>query len=93
MTLEIISPEAALFKGVVSSVKLPGIDGSFQILNNHAPIVSTLVEGIVDVEVLNVEYVQELEPSITKVTPTHFTFAIESGTIEMNNNKIIVLVD
>ena len=45
MQLEIVSPEAQLFSGEVSSVTVPGASGSFQILNNHAPIVSTLVEG------------------------------------------------
>ena len=45
MILEIVSPEATLFKGEVTSVTLPGVDGSFQILNNHAPIVSILKQG------------------------------------------------
>jgi F-type H+-transporting ATPase subunit epsilon len=40
MLLEILSPEASLFKGEITSVSVPGLDGSFQILNNHAPIVS-----------------------------------------------------
>jgi F-type H+-transporting ATPase subunit epsilon len=39
MLLEIVSPEASLFKGEITSVSVPGVDGSFQILNNHAPIV------------------------------------------------------
>jgi F-type H+-transporting ATPase subunit epsilon len=42
MLLEILSPEASLFKGEITSVSVPGLDGSFQILNNHAPIVSLL---------------------------------------------------
>jgi F0F1-type ATP synthase epsilon subunit len=41
MFLEIVSPEAKLFQGEVTSVSLPGVDGSFQLLNQHAPIVST----------------------------------------------------
>jgi F-type H+-transporting ATPase subunit epsilon len=41
MLLEILSPEASLFKGEITSVSVPGLDGSFQILN-HAPIVSLL---------------------------------------------------
>ena len=45
MFLEIVSPEKTLFTGDVSSVQLPGSEGSFQILNNHAPIVSTLKKG------------------------------------------------
>lgn len=47
MLLEIVSPEAVLFKGEVQSVSVPGVDGEFQMLNNHAPIVSILTEGFV----------------------------------------------
>ena len=49
MLLEIISPEKTLFGAEVESVSVPGSDGSFQMLNNHAPIVSTLANGIVTV--------------------------------------------
>ena len=49
MYLEIISPEATLFTGEVDSVKVPGSAGDFQMLNNHAPIVSTLKKGIVKI--------------------------------------------
>lgn len=45
MYLEIVSPEATLFKGEVSSVAVPGVNGEFQVLNNHAPIVSILSKG------------------------------------------------
>jgi F-type H+-transporting ATPase subunit epsilon len=52
MILEIVSPEAKLFSGEVTSVSLPGVDGSFQLLNNHAPIVSTLKEGLIKINLL-----------------------------------------
>ena len=45
MILEIVSPEATLFKGEVTSVIVPGINGEFQMLNNHAAIVSLLTKG------------------------------------------------
>ena len=45
MILEIVSPEATLFKGEVTSVAVPGVNGEFQMLNNHAPIVSILKQG------------------------------------------------
>ena len=45
MYLEVITPEEVLFKGEVSSVQLPGKDGLFQILNNHAPLIATLALG------------------------------------------------
>ena len=45
MVLEILTPEKKLFSGDASSVTLPGIDGQFQLLNNHAPIISALGKG------------------------------------------------
>jgi F-type H+-transporting ATPase subunit epsilon len=45
MYLEIISPEATLFTGNIDSLKVPGTNGSFQVLENHASIVSTLTSG------------------------------------------------
>ena len=56
MILEIVSPEATLFKGEVTSVSLPGVDGSFQILNNHAPIVSILKQGTVKIAATSFEF-------------------------------------
>ena len=93
MILEIVSPEAALFSGEVTSITLPGIDGSFQILNNHAPIVSILGKGIVKIEASNFVTNKEALKKFTKVNDQIFTLAITSGTIEMKNNKVIILVD
>lgn len=78
MHLEIISPDKEIFKGEVQSVRLPGTNGSFEILNNHAPIVSTLTAG--DVRVIN----SSNETSL---------FSIKGGIIEMQQNKIVVLAD
>tara|TARA_B100002019_G_C20898638_1_gene417018 strand:+ start:213 stop:449 length:237 start_codon:yes stop_codon:yes gene_type:complete len=78
MHLEIISPDKEIFKGEVQSVRLPGTNGSFEILNNHAPIVSTLTAG--DVRVIN---------SSNETT----LFPIKGGIIEMQQNKIVVLAD
>ena len=49
MFLEIITPDKKVFSGDVEEVKLPGADGSFGILNNHAPIIATLKKGTVKV--------------------------------------------
>ena len=78
MKLEIITPEKELFAGEVSSVKLPGTNGGFEILNNHAPIISTLSKGEIKV--------------ITTKKETE-KFEINGGVIEMQNNRIIVLAD
>ena len=50
MYLEIVSPEATLFSSEVDSVSVPGVNGEFQMLNNHAPIVSLLREGTVKIK-------------------------------------------
>lgn len=93
MTLEIVSPEATLFSGPVTAVTLPGVDGSFQILNHHAPIVSILKEGVIKIAADSFEISKEGTSKFTKVDEKTYTLAIQSGTIEMNDNKIIVLVD
>ncbi len=49
MTVEIITPEKQVFSGETTSVKFPGINGGFEILNNHAPIISTLSKGEIKV--------------------------------------------
>lgn len=93
MTLEIISPEATLFSGEVSSVILPGIEGSFQILDRHAPIVSILSEGVIKIVSDHFTVAKEVSRKFVKIDNHTHTLAIQSGTIEMNNNKIIVLAD
>jgi F-type H+-transporting ATPase subunit epsilon len=93
MILEIVSPEATLFSGEVTSVTVPGVDGSFQILNNHAPIVSILQKGIVKIAANSFNLSKESEGLFTKVNDQNYTLAINSGTIEMKDNKVIVLAD
>ena len=78
MLLEIITPEKKVFQGEVNSVQLPGTNGKFEDLNNHAPIISTLTKG--DVRVIDSNNKTEL-------------FEINGGVIEMQNNKIIVLAE
>ena len=93
MILEIVSPEAKLFSGEVTSVSLPGVNGSFQILNFHAPIVSTLKEGVIKITAPKFVFEKEVEDKFVKQKDQSYTLAISSGTIEMKDNKIIVLVD
>ena len=58
MILDILTPEKLLFKGEIKSVKLPGTNGEFEILNNHAPIISTLSKG--DISVTNTNNEKEV---------------------------------
>ena len=79
MHLEIITPEKKVFEGEVSAVSFPGADGSFQVLNNHAPLVSLLKNGIV-------EYKSSKEKIVSQVR-------ITGGVVEVLKNKVIVLAD
>ncbi len=93
MILEIVSPEASIFKGEVNSVSVPGVDGNFQMLNNHAPIVSILQNGIVKINAASFSFEENEAKKFTKVNDQNYTLPIVSGTIEMKDNKVIVLVD
>ena len=77
MKLEIISPEKTLFSGEVELVTLPGTAGKFTILNNHAPIISSLVAGVM----------------VYRVKGKDEELAISGGLIELKNNAVIVCID
>jgi F-type H+-transporting ATPase subunit epsilon len=93
MILEIVSPEATLFKGEVASVSVPGINGEFQMLNNHAPIVSLLGKGNVKIVGSGMKVAKEFAAKFNKVNDQTFWLPINSGTIELKDNKVIVLAD
>ncbi len=92
MFLEIVTPEATLLKSEVDSVLVPGAEGEFQMLNNHAAIVSTLIKGIIkiygDVKIDN-----HYRDKFTNGNDHGKWLAVTGGTIEMNANKVIILVD
>lgn len=93
MILEIVSPEAKLFSGEVTSVSVPGVNGEFQMLNNHAPIVSLLKQGNIKIVGSNIKIAKEFLEKFNKVNNETFLLPIQSGTLEMNDNKIIILAD
>jgi len=78
MNIEIITPDKTLFEGTATLVQLPGIDGSFEILNNHAPLISVLGKGKIKIENQN----KKIE-----------FFEINGGVIEVLNNKILILAE
>ncbi len=92
MYLEIVSPEATLFAGEVISVTVPGINGEFQMLQNHAPIVSLLQAGNVKVEG-DVVIHQAYQDKFSKDAAGKTILPIVSGTVEMKDNRVIVLAD
>jgi len=76
MKVKIISPEKVIYEGDTTLLQLPGIDGLFEILNNHAPIISVLGKGNIKL--------------VTK--DNELNFAINSGVVECSNNNIQILV-
>ncbi len=92
MILEIVSPEATLLHTDVDLVSVPGINGEFQMLNNHAPIVSLLVEGTVRFKGANINIQDQFADKFSNVKG-ECSLPIKSGTIEMKKNKVIILAD
>ena len=95
MQLEIITPEKEIFKGEAEAVQFPGLDGSFQVLNGHAPIISALSSGDVKVN-LSAVYNTEVENEAIKVDGSDkkvIRVAIKGGVVELLNNKVIVLAE
>jgi F-type H+-transporting ATPase subunit epsilon len=77
MYLEIITPDKKVYAGEVSSVTVPGTNGSFQVLKNHAPIISSLLNGKVKVKDKEGEKV----------------FSVKGGVVENLNNKVVILAE
>lgn len=78
MNLQIITPDKSIYEGKVKLVQVPGSKGSFQVLKNHAPIISTLEEG-------EVRIIDEKNRTLE--------FSIGGGVIEVKNNEIIILAE
>jgi F-type H+-transporting ATPase subunit epsilon len=78
MKIEIITPDRKIYDGEIKSVRVPGKKGSFQVLKDHAPIISTLETGsVIIIDQANIETV----------------FEINGGVIEVKANKIILLAE
>jgi len=93
MKLEIITPEASIFSGEVTSVTLPGLDGMFQVLNNHAPIISSLRAGEVKMEVEGKLDTTKLNQNVNVYKNNTLRVTIKGGVAELMNNKMIVLAE
>lgn len=75
MTVEILTPDASLFTGEATYVGLPGSDGSMGILDNHAPLITTLKAGDV----------------VVRTSAGEQTFSVNGGTVEVLQNKVTIL--
>jgi len=77
--VSILTPTKPLFEGEAVSVKVPGALGSFQVLKDHAPLVSTLDTGIIELVVVGSSVPQ--------------TFSVKGGVVEVLNNKVSILTE
>lgn len=78
MKIEIVTPDATIYEGEASLAQLPGLDGSFEVLNNHAPMIAALKKGKVKV--------------IDSKKATLF-FEVNGGVAEILKNRILVLAE
>lgn len=78
MNLEIITPDKSVYTGEVSLVQLPGIDGSFEVLDNHAPLISVLQKGKI---------------KIKDSSGQEQFFEVNGGVIEVLKNKVLILAE
>ena len=77
MTLDIITADRKVFSGEASAVTFPGTEGQFQVLNNHAPLVSTLARG----------------PVVVQTNTGLQTFTVDGGVVEVLQNNVLVLAE
>ena len=78
MFLEIITPDKRVFEGEVISAQFPGMNGSFEVLQGHAPLISTLERGRI---------------RVTTAAGGQQFFTVEGGVVEVLNNNVIVLAE
>jgi len=78
MNIEIVTPDTTIFSGEITLVQLPGLDGSFEIMNNHAPLISVLKKGRIKL--------------VDQQNQAQF-FDVNGGVVEVLKNKILVLAE
>ena len=78
MIVDVITPDKTLFTGNASLVRIPGIDGSFEVLDHHAPLVSIIVKGTV---------------TIIDDKKQNHDIEVNGGVIEVNNNTVKILAE
>ena len=96
MKLEIITPESKIFEGEVDAVRLPGKEGLFQILNGHAPLISTLREGELKIDIpTSAKTIDKLNGNIItdKSNDKVLRMNVKGGVVEVQKDRVIILAD
>ena len=97
MNITVLTPDKKIFEGAIISIKVPGTDGQFQVLKNHAPIVSSLEAGKITIVTSKgeFEYFDEDSGDIIKMEEPGKTiiYNITGGFIEVLNNEISLLIE
>ena len=92
--LEIRTPDSEIFRGEIKQVVLPGKEGLFGVLKNHAPLITTLQAGTVKVDALKIDHLSgqiEENESDANRNNKEYKFEIKGGVVEVLNNMVMVL--
>ncbi|OAV46128.1 F0F1 ATP synthase subunit epsilon [Lewinella sp. 4G2] len=96
MTISVLTPDRTIFTGTISRVTLPGVEGSFQLMENHAPLVSALTGGKVTLlpSAAGYRYFDEDAKAVVDGTQVgnNMSFTIDGGFVEVLNNTVNLLV-
>ncbi len=95
MQLDILTPERKLYSGEITYVEMPGIDGYFGVLAEHAPMISALKAGQITVDQVNAisPDADATNTFIEEAKNKRFSLDVKGGVVEIFHNKVIVLLD
>ena len=92
MKLEILTPDAKLFEGDASYLQVPGIDGQMGVLDNHAPLITSLGKGSIRIK-SNEKPTEILEARLSEASDCDYAFNVNGGTVEILNNTVVILAE
>ncbi|MEL7118235.1 MAG: hypothetical protein AAFO07_02305 [Bacteroidota bacterium] len=96
MNISVLTPEKQLFEGHIESVKVPGVLGQFQVLKNHAPVVSALEAGTIYLVTEGGQHKYYDEESgtikVAEEKGKEISYKISGGFIEVLNNEVALLI-
>ncbi|MDL1912915.1 MAG: F0F1 ATP synthase subunit epsilon [Bergeyella sp.] len=93
MQIKILTPETVVFEGEVVSMILPGKSGEFHVMNQHAPIVSTLNAGKIRLYIAPNTIDKNHLKNLNREDESLYSFSVSGGVLEFNNNKGILLCE